>query len=130
MGLRKRHQGALRSSPKRVRLPSDPPSTIPRIKRCEQALNGSAGTGRRNARRGHEHEGDRTDHRWSFTYAKARNVPNDLQDESYGETWCWVAIDAETKLVPSWLVGDRGIEDCYQFLKDLKAGSRSATGSN
>jgi hypothetical protein len=35
--------------------------------------------------------------------------------------WTWVAIDAETKLVPSWLVGERTTADCYTFLADLKS---------
>jgi IS1 family transposase len=39
----------------------------------------------------------------------------------YGSVWTWVAIDADTKLVPSWLVGDRETEDCYYFLRDLKS---------
>ena len=35
--------------------------------------------------------------------------------------WTWVAIDADTKLVPSWLVGERTTEDCYTFLPDLRS---------
>jgi len=33
--------------------------------------------------------------------------------------WTWGAIDADTKLVPTWLVGDRTTEDCFVFLRDL-----------
>ena len=36
-----------------------------------------------------------------------------------GDVWTWVAIDATTKLVPSWLVGERTTVDCYEFLSDL-----------
>jgi IS1 family transposase len=58
---------------------------------------------------------------WSFCYAKQKNVPEDFQDTpGYGDVWTWVAIDADTKLVPSWLVGERTLEDCYTFLRDLK----------
>ena len=35
--------------------------------------------------------------------------------------WTWVAIDADTKLVPSWLVGERTNADAYTFLSDLKS---------
>ncbi len=59
---------------------------------------------------------------WSFCYSKAKNVPEDKADEfGYGDVWTWTAIDADTKLVPSWLVGERTHEDAYVFLSDLKA---------
>jgi IS1 family transposase len=55
-------------------------------------------------------------------YAKAKNVPEDfIGTPGYGDVWTWVALDAETKLVPSWLVGERTTEDCYTFLADLRA---------
>ncbi len=41
---------------------------------------------------------------WSFCYAKAKNVPEDFKGTpGYGDVWTWTAIDADTKLVPSWL---------------------------
>lgn len=59
---------------------------------------------------------------WAFCSAKERHVPDDrLDDPNYGDVWTWVAIDAETKLVPTWHVGDRSIEDCYMFLSDLRS---------
>lgn len=59
---------------------------------------------------------------WSFCYAKAKNVPIKYEDEwGYGDVWTWTAIDAETKLVPSWLVGARNNRDCYTFLADLRS---------
>ena len=58
---------------------------------------------------------------WSFTYAKQKNVPEDFKDTpGYGDVWTWTAIDADTKLVPSWLVGERTQRDCYVFLADLR----------
>jgi IS1 family transposase len=36
-----------------------------------------------------------------------------------GDVWTWVAIDAETKLVPSWRVGDRSAETAIAFIDDL-----------
>src|SRR5712664_1085415 len=45
---------------------------------------------------------------WSFTYAKQKNVPTaKRQDLAYGDTWTWTAIEAQTKLIISWLVGGR-----------------------
>jgi IS1 family transposase len=57
---------------------------------------------------------------WSFCYAKAKNVPEDKKGQfGYGDVWTWTAICADTKLVPSWLVGDRGAETAYMFIEDL-----------
>src|SRR5687767_12643618 len=45
---------------------------------------------------------------WAFVYAKAKNVPADHAGEvGYGDVWTWTALDADTKLVPSWAVGRR-----------------------
>lgn len=42
----------------------------------------------------------------SSYYAKQKNVPEDFKGTpGYGDVWTWTAIDADTKLVPSWLVG-------------------------
>src|SRR5882672_4279112 len=46
---------------------------------------------------------------WQFCYAKDKNVPADKQGQfGYGSVWTWVALDADSKLAVSWLVGDRG----------------------
>ncbi|MBA7478866.1 IS1 family transposase ISNisp5 [subsurface metagenome] len=59
---------------------------------------------------------------WSFCYAKQKNVPEDKQGRlGYGDAWTWTAIDADTKLVPSWLVGLRDASCSYAFMKDLKS---------
>jgi IS1 family transposase len=59
---------------------------------------------------------------WSFCYSKQKNVPEDFQGTpGYGDVWTWVAIDADTKLIPSWLVGERTTEDCWTFLRDLRS---------
>ncbi len=59
---------------------------------------------------------------WAFCSAKERHVPTDhLDDPNYGDVWTWVAIDADTKLVPTWWVGDREIGDCYSFMSDLRS---------
>lgn len=57
---------------------------------------------------------------WQFCYAKAKNVPEDKRDTfGYGDVWTWVAIDADTKLVPTWLIGQREPDDARAFLLDL-----------
>jgi len=57
---------------------------------------------------------------WAFCYAKAKNVPADKQGQfGYGDVWTWVAIDADTKLVPSWCVGSRGAKTANDFMHDL-----------
>ena len=58
---------------------------------------------------------------WSFCYAKAKNVPRDRQGQfGYGDVWTFVALDADTKLVLSWLVGLREVECAYEFANDIK----------
>jgi IS1 family transposase len=57
---------------------------------------------------------------WSFIYAKARKVPFAKKaPQDAGDIWTWVAICADTKLVPSWLVGDRSGETAIRFVCDL-----------
>ena len=58
---------------------------------------------------------------WSFVYAKEKNVPDQYSGEfGYGDVWTFTAIDADTKLVPSWLVGNRNVESAKEFIADLK----------
>ena len=57
---------------------------------------------------------------WSFCYAKAKNVPSDKQGQfGFGDVWTWTAIDADTKLVPSWCVGTRDAGTAFEFMHDL-----------
>ncbi len=57
---------------------------------------------------------------WSFVYSKKKNVPEDRQDEfGYGDVWTWVAICADTKLVPCWHVDNRGLDAAKRFISDL-----------
>ena len=59
---------------------------------------------------------------WRFVYAKQRNVMlAKSAPQQAGDLWTWVALDADTKLVPSWLVGERTVQDCWVFLADLKS---------
>lgn len=57
---------------------------------------------------------------WAFSYCKQRRVPLAKKaPEDIGDLWTWVALDAETKLVPSWRVGDRSGETAIEFVCDL-----------
>lgn len=56
---------------------------------------------------------------WSFIGKKQRNVRVEDADE-LGDAWIFVAIDAETKLIPAYSVGRRDRETTYRFLTDLR----------
>lgn len=57
---------------------------------------------------------------WSFCYAKDKNLPADKQGKfGFGSVWTWVAIDANTKLVPSFMVGNRDARSAQVFIDDL-----------
>src|SRR5438552_3680811 len=53
---------------------------------------------------------------WSFTYAKERNCTREMKAQGFGDTWTWVAMCADSKLVPCWHVGDRSAGTAYEFL--------------
>lgn len=57
---------------------------------------------------------------WAFCYAKNKNVPADHKGEfGFGDVWTWVALDADTKLVPCWHVGGRDAGSAHEFMQDL-----------
>ena len=57
---------------------------------------------------------------WSFTYAKAKNVARaKAAPEGAGDTWTWTALDADSKLIVSWLVGGRDAGYATEFMQDL-----------
>lgn len=57
---------------------------------------------------------------WSFVYAKAKNVPAEKAGQfGVGDVWTFTAIDADTKLVPSFLVGSRDAGCATEFMQDL-----------
>jgi IS1 family transposase len=58
---------------------------------------------------------------WSFCYAKQKNVTPDIaaKNPGAGDAWLWAAIDADTKLVPCWLIGKRDPESARDFIEDL-----------
>jgi IS1 family transposase len=57
---------------------------------------------------------------WSFTAAKQKNVPSMKKPvEGAGDTWTWTAIDADSKLIVQWYVGDRDGETAGYFINGL-----------
>jgi IS1 family transposase len=61
------------------------------------------------------------DELWSFVYAKQKNVkPEHFKKGGYaGDVWTWIAIDADTKLVPCFMIGGRDPIAATGFIQDL-----------
>jgi IS1 family transposase len=55
---------------------------------------------------------------WAYIGAKAKNVSTAKKEIGWGDVWTWVGIDADTKLVVSYLVGGRGADWAMDFMKD------------
>lgn len=58
---------------------------------------------------------------WSFVGSKEKNTSAEKKAQGWGDAWTWVALDADTKLVPTWYVGTRDASAAYHFIHDLKA---------
>lgn len=57
---------------------------------------------------------------WSFCYAKEKNLPEELKGRlGFGDVWTWTAIDADSKLIVSYLVGGRSAIFAKKFIDDL-----------
>lgn len=57
---------------------------------------------------------------WQFCYAKEKNVPEELRGKfGFGDVWTWVALCADTKLVPCWRIGGRNAWHAQHFMYDL-----------
>lgn len=58
---------------------------------------------------------------WSFNYCKQRNVGSaKAAPMDAGDVWTWTAIDADTKLIVTYAVGDRTLSCARLFMEDLK----------
>lgn len=59
---------------------------------------------------------------WSFTYTKQKNVEKaKAAPSNAGDTWTWTGLDADSKLIVSWLVGGRDAGSAFTFTSDLKS---------
>ena len=57
---------------------------------------------------------------WNFVYAKQKNIPMaKTAPVDAGDVWTWTAIDADTKLMPSWFIGGRDSDAAIIFMDDL-----------
>ena len=57
---------------------------------------------------------------WSFVLMKQKNIPAARVGEwGIGDVWTWTAIDADTKIIPSWLIGPRDAGTAHAFIEDL-----------
>ncbi len=58
---------------------------------------------------------------WGFNYCKAKNVTEKIAAKvpGAGSIWLWVAVDADTKLVPCVMIGSRNVDDATTFISDL-----------
>jgi IS1 family transposase len=56
---------------------------------------------------------------WSFIGAKEKNTTIETKAQGWGDVWTWVALDADTKLVPCWFIGERHAGAAYHFMHDL-----------
>jgi IS1 family transposase len=62
---------------------------------------------------------------WQFIGAKQKNVTEEQMKAGWGDVWTWVAIDADSKLVVSYTLGDRGAGTAYTFMQDVSGRLRN-----
>ncbi len=56
---------------------------------------------------------------WSFVGGKDKNLSSEKKEAGLGSVWTWTAIDADTKLIVSWLLGSRDAGSAYEFMQDV-----------
>jgi IS1 family transposase len=56
---------------------------------------------------------------WAFVGAKEKNATAEKKADGWGDVWTWLAIDAETKLIPCWFIGERNASAAFHFMHDL-----------
>jgi IS1 family transposase len=58
---------------------------------------------------------------WAFIGAKQKNATPEQRAQGWGDVWTWTGMDADSKLMISWLVGDRGQGAANAFMGDVAA---------
>jgi IS1 family transposase len=56
---------------------------------------------------------------WAFVYGKDKNLTMEQVQAGAGSVWTWTAIDADTKLIVSYTLGDRGADTAKAFMQDV-----------
>jgi IS1 family transposase len=61
------------------------------------------------------------DEMWAWIYCKEKNHTEEIarKQPDAGDVWLWVAVDADSKLVPSWRLGQRDLTTATDFVNDL-----------
>ena len=57
---------------------------------------------------------------WQFVGARQKNATPEQKDEGWGDVWTWTAIDADTKLCISYMVGGRDSGWALDFMWDFR----------
>ncbi len=73
------------------------------------------------------------DEMWAWIYCKEKNRTEEIAKKhpDAGDVWLWVAVDADTKLVPTWFLGQRDYRTAKFFVDDLASRLRNRVeGSN
>ena len=62
------------------------------------------------------------DELWAFCYTRTRKLPDAKSPPpEAGDIWTWTAIDPDSKLLISYLVGSHEIYDCLEFMEDVSS---------
>jgi IS1 family transposase len=69
--------------------------------------------------RGVKSERIQADEIWSFVYSKEKNTSIENKEAGAGDAWTWTALDADSKLIVSWFVGNRDAESANEFMNDV-----------
>lgn len=56
---------------------------------------------------------------WSFVYGKDKNLTMEQMQAGTGSVWTWTALDADSKLIISYMLGNRGADTAMAFMKDV-----------
>jgi IS1 family transposase len=56
---------------------------------------------------------------WAFVYGKDKNLTLEQVQAGAGSVWTWTALDADTKLIISYMLGDRGAATALKFMRDV-----------
>lgn len=56
---------------------------------------------------------------WSFFCSKGKNISQEQKHNGLGSVWTWTALDADTKLIATWVVGGRDAGTAYEFIQHV-----------
>jgi IS1 family transposase len=56
---------------------------------------------------------------WAFVLGKDKNLTLEQVQAGFGSVWTWTAIDADSKLIVSYMLGDRGADAAHTFMRDV-----------